>query len=494
MTQTTTPDPIRSWARVDPDRPALRHGGRSWSYGQLDAAVQESADAFLVQGLGAGEHVSLEFEPQHPLPFTIAFHACHRAGLLPAPIGTSLTPIERQVLRDRALVELVLTSEAIGAPGGGDRGAPPPAGPSAGPIVERRLDAPAAICFTSGTGADPRACILTHGNFFWSSLQSARNLGVRPNDVWLCCLPLHHVGGLSILTRSAYYGTGALLLDRFDAAAVNEAIDTAGVTLVSLVPPMLERLLEARRGRIFPTSLRAALIGGGPIPAALLEQAADIRLHALPTYGLTEAASQVTTLSLREWPSGLDTAGRPLMFTRVEIRDEAGRPAGKGVEGEIVVRGPTVMAAYLEEQDANAAAWDGRWLKTGDIGAWDSAGRLLVKDRRVDRIAVGGENVSPEDFGVLPLPFGHRCGRERVCPSELVPVIDVLAERDHLGAGDGLRLLQMAQQQIRGRTTRASFGCEELNQHGRSRLFRVQKRRRYQDDPPKAHIESIIYR
>jgi len=397
VTQTTTPDPIRFWARVAPDRLALRHGGRAWSYGQLDAAVQESADAFLVQGLGAGEHVSLEFEPQHPLPFTIAFHACHRAGLLPAPIGTSLTPIERQVLRDRALVELVLTSEAIGTAGGDGHAAPPPAAATAGPIVERRLDAPAAICFTSGTGANPRACILTHGNFFWSSLQSARNLGVRPNDVWLCCLPLHHVGGLSILTRSAYYGTGALLHDRFDADAVNEAIDTAGVTLVSLVPPMLERLLEARRGRIFPTPLRAALIGGGPIPAALLEQAADLRLHALPTYGLTEATSQVTTLSLREWPAGLDTAGRPLMLTQVEIRDEEGRPAGKGAEGEIVVRGPTVMAAYLEEQDTNAEVWDGRWLKTGDIGAWDSAGRLLVKDRRVDRITVGGENVSPEE-------------------------------------------------------------------------------------------------
>jgi len=368
-----------------------------FTYGQLNAAVQESTDAFLVQGLGAGEHLSLEFDPQHPLPFAIAFHACHRADLLPAPIGTSLTLPERQALRERAMVELVLTSEAIVAAHGK---APLAALETAAPTVsvrDRRLDAPAALCFTSGTGGEPRACILTHGNFFWSALQSARNLRVRPNDLWLGCLPLHHVGGLSILTRSAYYGTGVLLHDRFDADAVNKAIDAEGVTLLSLVPPMLERLLEGRRGRIFPTSLRAALIGGGPIPAALLEQAADLRLHALPTYGLTEAASQVTTLSLREWPAGLDSAGRPLMFTQVEIRDADGRQAEKGVEGEIVVRGPTVMAAYLEDEKSNAAAWDGRWLRTGDIGAWDAAGRLMVKDRRIDRIAVGGENVSPEE-------------------------------------------------------------------------------------------------
>jgi o-succinylbenzoate---CoA ligase len=405
VTQTSTPDPVRFWALVAPDRLALRHGGRAFTYGQLNAAVQESTDAFLVQGLGAGEHLSLEFEPQHPLPFAIAFHACHRADVLPAPIGTSLTPLERQALRERAMVELVITSEAIGATRGKApavaRGKTSAAAlESTAPTVQvrdRRLDAPAALCFTSGTGGEPRACILTHGNFFWSALQSARNLGVRPNDLWLSCLPLHHVGGLSILTRSAYYGTGVLLHDRFDADAVNKAIDAEGVTLLSLVPPMLERLLEGRRGRIFPTSLRAALIGGGPIPAALLEQAADLRLHALPTYGLTEAASQVTTLSLREWPAGLESAGRPLMFTQVEIRDSDGHAAGKGVEGEIVVRGPTVMAAYLEDEQSNAAAWAGRWLKTGDVGAWDAAGRLLVKDRRIDRIVVGGENVSPEE-------------------------------------------------------------------------------------------------
>jgi O-succinylbenzoic acid--CoA ligase len=151
--------------------------------------------------------------------------------------------------------------------------------------------------------------VLTHGNFFWSALASARNLGVRAGDLWLSCLPLHHVGGLSILTRSAYYGTGVLLHDRFDPERVLDAIDRQGVTLVSLVPPLLERLLRARGGRIFPTTLRAALVGGGPCPPELLMEAAELRLKALPTYGLTEAASQVTTLSPREWPAGLDTAG-----------------------------------------------------------------------------------------------------------------------------------------------------------------------------------------
>ena len=210
-------------------------------------------------------------------------------------------------------------------------------------------------------------------------------------------MPLHHIGGLSIVTRSAAYGTAVVLHARFDADAVNHAIDHDEITLLSLVPTMLARLLQARGGRLFPSRLRAALIGGGPIEGALLEEAASLRLTALPTYGLTEAASQVTTLSRHEWPAGLSSAGRPLPFTRVEIRDEAGRPVRQGEEGEIVVRGPSVMAGYLGEPDTTAATLRGRWLHTGDIGTWDAEGRLIVLDRRADQIVSGGENVSPAE-------------------------------------------------------------------------------------------------
>jgi O-succinylbenzoic acid--CoA ligase len=396
-----TPDPVQFWARVAPDRPALQRGDTSWNYRRLNEAIQESADALIAQGLGAGEHVSLEFAPAHAFSFVIAFHALQRIGLLPVPIGASLSGDERQALRKRAFVDLALTSESSDTERGMEEapalGVSVPPTTEVGPRLLRRLDTPAALCFTSGTSGEPRGCVLTHGNFFWSALASARNLGVREGDLWLSCLPLHHVGGLSILTRSAYYGSAVLLHDRFDPERVLDAIDRQGVTLVSLVPPLLERLLRARGGRMFPTTLRAVLVGGGPCPRELLEEAAELRLKALPTYGLTEAASQVTTLSPREWPAGLDTAGRPLAFIKVEIRDERGLKTPRGAEGEIVVSGPNVMAAYFEEREKDAEAWDGRWLKTGDIGLLDAAGRLVVLDRRSDRVVVGGENVSPAE-------------------------------------------------------------------------------------------------
>ena len=383
-------DPVAFWARTQPDRVALRMGSETWDYGRLEEAVLESSVAFYDQGLVSGEHVSLEFGAEEGLHFAATLHALHRAELLPVPINQKLTEPERVAMRQRAQADVALTAtpvpSASARPGG--TALPPP-------LFERRLDAPAVILFTSGTEGAPRAVVLTHGNLLWSALASGRNLGVRANDLWLSCVPLHHVGGLSVLTRSAYYGTAALIHDRFDADAVNRAIDEERVTLVSLVPPMLDKLLEARGTRRFPETLRAALIGGGPAPVALLQRAADRGLRALPTYGMTETASQVTTLSPRDWPDGLDTVGRPLPFVGVEVRGPDGRALGPGSEGEIVVRGPMVAPAYFDDSERNAEAFDRRWFRTGDFGEWDAVGRLRVLDRRGDRMVIGGENVSP---------------------------------------------------------------------------------------------------
>lgn len=402
-----THDPVRFWAVAQPGRAAIRSSRSVWTYAELDRAVWAAADALLAKGLGAGEYVSLEFAPEDPVAFAVALHAAQRIGSLPVIVSPNATPAERQAMRERAAVDFTLTAGDLdiphldGAPvpeaaaSEAAAAAPRESGPDL--FMERRLDAPAAVCFTSGTSGAPRAVALTHGNFLWSAIASARNLGVRAGDLWLCPMPLHHVGGLSIVVRSALYGTTALLHERFDADAVHHAIDHEGVTLLSVVPTMLARLLESRKDRPYPASLRAVLVGGGPIAPALLENAAALGMRTLPTYGLTEAASQVTTLPPGEWPRGLSTAGRPLPFMQVEIRDADDRRVEPGEEGEIVVRGPMVMAGYLGDPAATQAVLSKRWLRTGDVGRWDPEGRLVVLDRRADRIVTGGENVSPEE-------------------------------------------------------------------------------------------------
>ncbi|MDJ0868147.1 MAG: AMP-binding protein, partial [Myxococcota bacterium] len=235
----------------------------------------------------------------------------------------------------------------------------------------------------------PKGVRLTRDNFLWSAVGSAFHLGALPDDRWLACLPLFHVGGLSILLRSVLAGSAALVHERFDARAVSDALDRERVTLVSLTATTLHRLLDARGERPAPPALRCLLLGGGPCPPALLDRAAALGFPVAPTYGLTEAASQVATA-----PPG-ERALVPLLGTAVRVVDAAGRPLGPDRAGEIEVRGPTVTPGYVAP-GAGSPLRDG-WLRTGDVGEVDARGRLRVHDRRSDLIVSGGENVYPAE-------------------------------------------------------------------------------------------------
>ena len=223
---------------------------------------------------------------------------------------------------------------------------------------------------TGGTSGERRSVGLTYGNLLWSAVGSAFNVGVDPADRWLCCLPLHHVSGLSIVMRSAIYGTAAEIHDGFDVDRVAAALESGGVTVVSLVATMLTRLLESGAPLDRP---RVVLVGGGPVPAEVLEEAIGRGAVVAQTYGLTEAASQVTTLAPADAKRKLGSAGRPLLTTHIRLLD-----------GEILVQGPTVAPGCADE--------DG-WLHTGDLGRIDEEGFLYVQGRLGEMIVSGGENV-----------------------------------------------------------------------------------------------------
>jgi o-succinylbenzoate---CoA ligase len=243
--------------------------------------------------------------------------------------------------------------------------------------------------------------VITEGNFRASCKASASNLGEHPAPRWLGTLPLFHVGGLAMLTRTAYEAGCLILHERFDADAVNRAIDSEGVSHASLVATTLERVLDARGDRRVPPTFQLALIGGGPVPVPLLERARAAGLLALQTYGLTEACSQVTT----ERPTEADgrTAGPPLPGMSIRIVGEDGSARGPGEEGDIEVRGPTVMAGYWRRPDATRDVLRDGWLRTKDVGVLDTRGRLTVLSRRTDLIVRGGENLYPAEIEAVLL-------------------------------------------------------------------------------------------
>ena len=235
--------------------------------------------------------------------------------------------------------------------------------------------------YTSGTTDRPKGAILTYANHWWSAIGSVLNLGLLPDDRWLACLPLFHVGGLSILLRSVICGFTAVVHLRFDAREVNRAIDEQGVSMVSVVSAMLDRMLAERGGRPYPSTLRCILLGGGPAPLPLLERAVQAGAPVVQTYGLTETASQVVTLAPEHALTKLGSAGKPLMGSQIRIDDD----------GEIHVVGPTVSPGYLHRPPRDG------WLRTGDLGYLDNEGYLYVLDRREDLIISGGENIYPAE-------------------------------------------------------------------------------------------------
>jgi o-succinylbenzoate---CoA ligase len=343
---------VESWlhraARARPDHVALRADNGALTYAALDAAATLAAQRLSALGAGPGERVAIALPARRA--FVETLHGCMRLGAVAVPVDLRLRPDERR-LRTAGCAAVVAEPLA----GLADEGAPLTA--------MHDLDATAIVVHTSGTTAGPRAIELTYGNWLWSALGSAVALGVDPADRWLCTLPLSHVGGLSILVRSAIYATTVILHERFEAEGAADELATRA-SLVSVVPTTLARLLDA--GLRHPPALRAALVGGAPIPPALLERATAAGVPTVGTYGLTEACSQVTT------------GGPPLFCTRVRI----------GAGREILVAGPTVAPG--------AVAADG-WLHTGDEGALDAAGNLTVSGRAGDTIITGGENVAPTE-------------------------------------------------------------------------------------------------
>jgi o-succinylbenzoate---CoA ligase len=342
-------------------RAARMHGGRaavvtpaeSLSYAELYARAAAVAGALREQGVGPGDRVALALSSVDLVP---ALHGCLLLGAVAVPIDLRLAAEERAARQARARVVL-------------DRPV------SSAPIEDAHDPEPseiATLMFTSGTTAGPKPVELSYDNWLWNALGSALALGLDPEERWLCPMPLAHVGGLSIQLRSAIYATTVVLHDRFDTERVLAALADPGtrVTLVSLVPTMLARLLDA--GLREPPTLRRVLLGGGPIAPSLLARAGRAGVPVSPSFGMTETCSQVAT------------DGYALLGSELRIDGD----------GELLIRGRAVATRALSD--------DG-WLHTGDLGELDDSGRLTIVGRQSDTIVSGGENVAPAEIEAVLL-------------------------------------------------------------------------------------------
>lgn len=390
-------DWLASRVAISPQAPAVWVGSVHYTYANLWQLTQEMCGWLASYPWPANRRVAMLLP--NSVPAIAAVYAAARLGLVLVPLNTRLTLAELSWQLAHTQCEWLICDE-------------PTAGlaqqlPGRLLNLSQRtqtasftphpwaLEQTQAIVFTSGTSGRPKGVELTFGNHFYSAMSSAYRLGLQASDLWLSCLPLYHVGGLAVVFRSCLYGTAIDLHPKFELAEVQQALAEKPITMISLVPTMLYRLLESPT--TWPGSLRLALIGGAAASPELVSQAISQGIPLSTTYGMTETASQIATNPPAEQKAKPGSVGQPLLFTQVKVLDEAGQEQSAGSYGELWVAGPTVMKGYFNNPAANQERLVGAFFRTGDIGYKDEAGDLFVVQRRTDLIVSGGENVYPAE-------------------------------------------------------------------------------------------------
>ena len=371
-------DWLRARAEETPEREALVAGSERWSFAALHDEVRVRARRLREDRASGATIVAARLSPD--AEGVLDFWSVLYAGVRLFSLNSRLSSAEQVAQLARVRPTLALGALRYD----GERPA------DGAPTAEAGL-----VLFTSGTSGPPKPALLEARHLEASARASARHLGTREDDRWLLCLPLFHVGGLMILVRSVLDGAGVVLHPGFEVGAVERDLHAERISLASLVPTTLKRLLDGRREPAAPPCLRAVLLGGAAAPEGLVRRARAAGFPVRPTYGLTEAASQVATAEPGDEGPGL--VGRPLPGNQIRIVDAAGRVLPAGTLGTIEVRGPSVFAGYLGDPAKTAAVLRGGWLHTGDRGQLDAQGRLFVRERIGDLVVSGGENVHPSE-------------------------------------------------------------------------------------------------
>lgn len=383
---------LASAAQRQPEALALIRGSKRLDYAELAALASRRAAMLDDRGLRTGDRVVLEASVT--LESVLWVHALLWLGASVIPIGPSLSPSDTATLLKRLKPQALIASNSN--PAAAPRGAgglividaEQAIEPDTAPLVPAAHDPAriATILLTSGSSSTPKAVPLTLGNHAASAGAVAERLGTATADRWLLCLPLEHIGGLSILFRSVMAGAATVLMRRFDAAAFNKQLKTQRITLTSLVPSMLDAVVQSGNGPP-PPGLRGVFIGGAPAPPGLLESARSAGWPVLPTWGMTEACSQLATpapaaAATMEFSAQSPVALPPL--AGVEVRAAS--------SGALQVRGPMLFPGYLDHAASGPDA-EG-WFATGDRGVVEADGSIRIAGRIDNVIISGGVNVS----------------------------------------------------------------------------------------------------
>jgi len=363
-------------------------------YARTRARSERLHGALAARGLRPGERFAvLSWNSSDYLEL---YFAAARGGYVLCPLNARLAPPEiAAILQDsgaRFVLEGAAGLESL------CREIPP--------VADVAYDAPAQLYYTSGTTGKPKGVVLTQRNVEVHARAAIEELGLTQNDTWAHIAPMFHLADAWAIFAITLCGGKHVYLPRFEPRAALDLLVGERVTITNLIPTMLNLMVrhESAPGRDY-SGLRAILSGGAPIAPALVREILELfGCQYVQTYGMTETSPYLTlgllkphlaTLPLEERVRWLAKTGRPFQGIELRVVDEQGRdvPADGTSVGEIRVRGETVTPGYWNQPDVTAAAFDGRWLKTGDLATIDHEGYVDIVDRKKDMILTGGENV-----------------------------------------------------------------------------------------------------
>ncbi|TDL34172.1 o-succinylbenzoate--CoA ligase [Jeotgalibacillus sp. S-D1] len=388
-------------ASLTPNRLALRFEEESWTFGELLDETNSMAKKLQSLQL-VNKPVALLI--QNTARAVILIHALQKLGLTVVMLNPrlkipewhfQLADSEAQLLIADDRFELhtdlkdvikVLTIDALEQL------------PLSTKAVQEYERDTCSIMYTSGTTGQPKGVKQTYENHFTSAVGSALNIGLNPDDSWICAVPIFHISGYSILMRSVIYGNNVTLYEKFDEKSVHQDLVQGNATMISVVATMLTRLLAVRGNETYHERFRCMLLGGGPAAGHVVQECFQAGIPVFQTYGMTETSSQFATLIPEDSRRKIGSSGKPLFLNEIKIIDSDHKKSGPNEIGEIAVKGPNVTTGYINRPSANREAFQDDWFYTGDIGYLDEEGFLFVLDRRSDLIISGGENIYPAEI------------------------------------------------------------------------------------------------
>jgi len=399
---------------------AIIAGNTTITYDEFADRIAQCANALAARGVVPGTRVAY-LGDNHP-DFLTTLFACGAIGAIFVPLNTRLAAGELGFqLKDSGASLLVahrhhrelaqaatkntnvrhrlLVDAAADLPNFESYDGALATASAALPSATVTMDDPALILYTSGTTGRPKGAVLTHGNLTWNALNVLVDYDVTSDEVALLIAPMFHVASLSMGALPNLLKGGTLVLhQKFDPAEVLHAIQTHRVTSMSGVPTTYQFLAEHPDWAATDLStLRKLTCGGSSVPLRVIEAYEARGLSFSSGYGMTETSPGATALPYRKARDHVGSSGLSHFFTEVRIVDESGNVAQPGAAGEIQISGPNVIAEYWNRPDASAAAYDGPWFKSGDIGYVDEDGYLFISDRLKDMIISGGENIYPAE-------------------------------------------------------------------------------------------------